>query len=68
MDQWLYDAGTGGCHDGLHRDRRNENQGAESTLSFLMALMDMRQWDRLVDAQPGARSVHLRAVASATNG
>jgi len=39
----LYDAGTGGCRDGLHPDRANENQGAESTLSFLMALLEMRQ-------------------------
>jgi len=37
----LYDAVTGGCRDGLHPDRANENQGAESTLSFLMALLEM---------------------------
>jgi glycosyltransferase involved in cell wall biosynthesis len=39
----LYDPTTGGCRDGLHRDRANENQGAESTLSFLMALLEMRK-------------------------
>jgi glycosyltransferase involved in cell wall biosynthesis len=38
----LYDAATGGCRDGLHPDRVNENQGAESTLSFLMALLEMQ--------------------------
>jgi len=38
----LYDASTGGCRDGLHPDRVNENQGAESTLSFLMALQEMQ--------------------------
>ena len=38
----LYDPATGGCKDGLHPDRVNENQGAESTLSFLMALLEMR--------------------------
>jgi glycosyltransferase involved in cell wall biosynthesis len=37
----LYDSETGGCRDGLHPDRANENQGAESTLSFLMALLEM---------------------------
>ncbi len=37
----LYDAITGGCRDGLHPDRVNENQGAESTLSFLMSLLEM---------------------------
>jgi hypothetical protein len=38
----LYDSATGGCRDGLHPDRANENQGAESTLSFLMALVEMQ--------------------------
>jgi hypothetical protein len=38
----LYDATTGGCRDGLHPDRVNENQGAESTLSMLMALLEMQ--------------------------
>jgi hypothetical protein len=38
----LYDTVTGGCKDGLHPDRVNENQGAESTLSFLMALLEMQ--------------------------
>jgi glycosyltransferase involved in cell wall biosynthesis len=45
--QSLYDAATGGCRDGLHVDRVNENQGAESTLSFLLALLEMRSTDRL---------------------
>ncbi|MGA2848422.1 MAG: glycosyltransferase family 4 protein [Terracidiphilus sp.] len=39
----LYDTETGGCRDGLHPDRINENQGAESTLSFLMALLEMHE-------------------------
>jgi len=38
----LYDVNTGGCRDGLHPDRVNENQGAESTLSFLLALLEMQ--------------------------
>jgi hypothetical protein len=37
----LYDSVSGGCRDGLHPDRANENQGAESTLSFLMSLLEM---------------------------
>jgi glycosyltransferase involved in cell wall biosynthesis len=41
----LYDATTGGCKDGLHPDRVNENQGAESTLSFLMALLEMQSME-----------------------
>lgn len=42
LQQDLYDGSTGGCRDGLHADRVNENQGAESTISFLLALRDMR--------------------------
>jgi glycosyltransferase involved in cell wall biosynthesis len=38
----LYDSVTGGCRDGLHPERANQNQGAESTLSFLMALLEMQ--------------------------
>ncbi|MBI2898197.1 MAG: hypothetical protein HYY06_31900 [Deltaproteobacteria bacterium] len=38
----LYDSSTGGCRDGLHVDRVSENQGAESTLAFLLALAEMQ--------------------------
>ena len=42
LHQPVYDASTGGCRDGLHAERANENQGAESTLAFLLALTDMQ--------------------------
>jgi hypothetical protein len=38
----LYSPRTGGCRDGLHVDRVNRNQGAESTLAFLLSLAEMR--------------------------
>ena len=38
----LYSPSTGGCRDALHVDRVNENEGAESTLAFLLALAEMR--------------------------
>ena len=38
----LYSPQTGACRDGLHVDRVNGNQGAESTLAFLMSLAEMR--------------------------
>jgi hypothetical protein len=44
----LYDPMTGGCRDGLHPDRANENQGAESTLAFLQALLELRLEEDLV--------------------
>lgn len=50
----LYDPTTGGCCDGLHPDRVNENQGAESTISFLMALLDMRGMETSRPSQPQA--------------
>ena len=38
----LYVPESGGCADGLHVDRVNGNQGAESTLAFLLSLAEMR--------------------------
>ena len=38
----LYSPSTGGCRDALHVDRVNGNEGAESTLAFLLALAEMR--------------------------
>jgi glycosyltransferase involved in cell wall biosynthesis len=38
----LYSPSTGGCRDALHVDRVNANQGAESTLAFLLSLAEMR--------------------------
>ncbi len=46
LQKRVYDPATGGCCDGLHVDRLNENQGAESTISFLLALAEMRLADR----------------------
>jgi hypothetical protein len=37
----LHDPASGGCRDGLHHHRANENQGAESTLAFQLALAEM---------------------------
>ena len=39
----VYDPTTGGCRDGLHDHRVNENQGAESTLSYLLARAEIEQ-------------------------
>jgi glycosyltransferase involved in cell wall biosynthesis len=38
----MFDAQTGGCRDGLEIDRVNQNEGAESTLAFLLSLSEMR--------------------------
>jgi hypothetical protein len=49
----LYDAATGGCYDALHVDRVNMNQGAESTLAFLLALQEMRLAESVMDRGQG---------------
>lgn len=43
----LIDSATGGCSDGLHPDRANENRGAESALSYLLALVEIREYQRM---------------------
>lgn len=48
LDAPLYDPRTGGCHDALHAERVNANQGAESTLSYLLSLADMRLADKAI--------------------
>ncbi|CAN5328037.1 hypothetical protein BH23BAC3_BH23BAC3_23090 [soil metagenome] len=39
----LYNPTTGGCRDGLHIDSVNLNEGAESTLAWLLSLIAMNQ-------------------------
>jgi glycosyltransferase involved in cell wall biosynthesis len=46
----VYDPTTGGCRDGLHPDRPNENQGAESTLAFLQSLLELKFAENSVEA------------------
>jgi len=46
----LYDPVTGGCCDGLHIDRVNRNQGAESTLSFLLSLTEMTHMGNTIES------------------
>jgi glycosyltransferase involved in cell wall biosynthesis len=60
----LYDATTGGCRDGLHAERPNENQGAESTLSFLLALLEMRSANRSSVATPATAASDGHAVSA----
>jgi hypothetical protein len=48
LNMSLYDPASGGCGDGLHSDRVNENQGAESTLAFHLALAEMNDAELLL--------------------
>jgi glycosyltransferase involved in cell wall biosynthesis len=50
----LYDFNTGGCGDGLHVDRVSENQGAESSLAFHLALAEMNRAEHLIPPVPSS--------------
>jgi hypothetical protein len=64
----LIDPDSGSCSDGLHPDRPNENKGAESTLSYLLGLVEIRQLEHtatLARTSPSSnfvRSVEFRAT------
>lgn len=66
LDRPLYDSRTGGCRDGLHADRLNENQGAESTLSFLLALVEMHAAERVGASVPDVSLGEREAFACVT--
>jgi hypothetical protein len=55
LSLFVFDAASGGCHDGLHVDRLNQNEEAESTLAFHIALSEMKEADKrkLLDAYDG---------------
>lgn len=52
----LYDFASGGCGDGLHADRVNENQGAESTLAFHLSLAEMNSAAQPITHHPLPKS------------
>lgn len=59
----VYDPTTGGCRDGLHPDRLNENQGAESTLAFLQSLLEFQLADSITISD---KETHIEQIESAT--
>lgn len=46
LQQVMYNSATGGCYDGLEREEVNINQGAESTLCFLMSQLTLERLSR----------------------
>ena len=44
LHQIIYNPCTGGCYDGLEETHVNLNQGAESTVSYLMARLTIRKY------------------------
>jgi len=58
LNMLLYDAKTGGCRDGLMADGINQNEGAESTLAWLLSLMTLQKLyaDEILK-QPSSQSI-----------
>ena len=44
LNQIIYNPCTGGCYDGLEEHQVNLNQGAESTISYLMARLTVEKY------------------------
>ncbi len=62
----VYDATTGGCRDGLMEGGLNENQGAESTLAWLLALLEMHLHRSARRAEAAARADAAESEAEET--
>ena len=54
----LHDAETNGCRDGLHRDRLNANQGAESTLALWLSATEYHRAAQLSVPRMAANTSH----------
>jgi glycosyltransferase involved in cell wall biosynthesis len=63
----LYDPSTGGCRDGMGVSQVNQNQGAESTVCFLLALLQMLDAAG-EDGRSGAEEARSDERAAATRG
>jgi len=46
LHQIIYNPCTGGCYDGLEEFNVNLNQGAESTVSYLMARLTIEKYQK----------------------
>ena len=55
----LYNFRTKGCNDGLMQDGVNINQGAESTLSFLLSLLSIVESYAIIDKIKNAQNITL---------
>ena len=52
----IYNQYTGGCYDGLEKFKVNLNQGAESTVSYLMARIVIEKYARVLLPLPEAQA------------
>jgi hypothetical protein len=61
LNQIIYNPATGGCYDGLEEFNINLNQGAESTLSYLMAKLAV---EKIILSKVGLKEAPLTAALS----
>lgn len=66
LHQIIYNPCTGGCHDGLEETHVNLNQGAESTISYLMARMTIEKY-RKPDRKTCGQSLVRKTVNDVNN-
>jgi glycosyltransferase involved in cell wall biosynthesis len=66
MNKTLYDYETGGCRDGLRPSGMNENEGAESTLAWLLSLLAIRSLEPSLDGKSNRGS--MRRALDAVSG
>jgi glycosyltransferase involved in cell wall biosynthesis len=62
LKQLIYNPLTGGCHDGLEENNVNLNQGAESTICYLMARLTLEKVLKPTKPSPALYSVKSRVI------
>ena len=60
----LYDYSSGGCRDGLQVNGPNENQGAESTLSYILSLLALYNLRGLTAIENNGEMARLASASS----
>lgn len=60
----LYNPDTGGCHDGLKSDGVNLNQGAESTLAYVLSLLELHWFRRRTRPVAAATTAHVKVTST----
>lgn len=70
LNQVIYNRVTGGCYDGVEKDGVNLNQGAESTLSYLLARQTKEKY-RIIHENPSdlsSISINLKRLKKNSQG
>jgi hypothetical protein len=63
LHQIIYNPCTGGCYDGLEESNVNLNQGAESTVSYLMARLTMAKHENSGKSSGTKQPIHRKKIS-----